>query len=546
MARAALALGLLLAVGGCARPIGDVVLATVNDEPITVQRLQDSFESSHRGHGVLLAGKGAVRDFLEKVVDKQLLVQEAKRIGIHQRPDIVKQGQDLRERRAADRYFQSEMARVKVSDDDVKAAWERTEARYQARQILVATREEADAAVARVKAGEDFGEVAAAISTAPTASRGGEMGIIRWGQIDPTIENRLWQLKKGEISAPFEVVDGWMILLAVERATVERAKLEQASRMVRSRLEERARRARTDELIRELIARAKGRVDEGPVVDALLGRGHPPATTTIVAEGAGASLTFADLQGRIDPEAVRKLSPARARLEVRWLLEAELFRVLLRREALARGYGERPEIAAEVEALIDRLTLDRFFDTVVLTKVEIGDADIDAYYRDHAKEFTDPEMIKLTATLVGSEEEAKAVMADLAAGKEFGAITRRTSIDPALTQTSGELGWISRGRLEPTVEQVAFALAPGESGIAKTEAGYFVVRVAERREPSLRPLAEVKDRARQGALRKRSQETLKVWVTKLREASVIEIDDKAIERAVTMYEDEVRKKAPAK
>jgi peptidyl-prolyl cis-trans isomerase C len=534
------------ALGGCATappPLADLVLARVNGEPITVQELQDSFTTSHQGHGVLLAGKGAVREFLDKAIDRRLLAQEARRIGLDQDPAVVKAREDLAARRAADMLQEVELGPPPaIQPDRVLAAWELLRQRLLVREILVDTRAEAEAARARVIGGEDFSLVARQVSLADNAARGGDLGIVRWGQLDRPLDDALWSLAKGEVSQPIETEEGWYLLDLVERAAVELPKFDEVKGQVTARLVQRERTVKTGALLKRLLARHHAVISEGVLVDALRAPAgaEPAPATTVVATAGEDTVTLADILPRVDREAARRLPAARLRRQVHAVLEAQLYGRLLRREGLARGYAERPAVVHELDALTESISIDRLLETAVFARLEVGEPEADAYYRGHPREFTEPEAIRLRAILVESEEETAAVLADLKAGKDFGLLARRLSKDPAGVASGGEVGWVERGRLDPEVEKVAFELAVGEVGIAKGRAGYFVLRLEERRPERLRSFAEVKAMAGQQALRQHARETLAVWTARLREQATIRVDDATIERAVAGYEAEAR------
>ncbi len=536
-----------LAFAACARPsVSDLVLARVNGEPLTVEQMEDSFTSSHQGHGVLLAGRGVVREFLDTVIEKRLLIQEGRRVGAEEQPEIQKAQAALRATRAGEGFFADQVTKkVMVTDEQVAAVHARLSVRFSAQHILVPSREAARRALERLQAGEEFGEVARSVSRAETASRGGDLGIVQWGRLDPKIEDTLWALRKGETSQPFETTDGWNLLHVVERTFVDPPKLEDVRARIKANLAQRAARERSAALFRELARKWGSTIDEIPLVEALTASdGQGPPKTTVVAEVAGDRITLERALALVNAEEAKRLPPDRMRRQVRWLLETEANRLLLAKEGLARGYGDRRAVVREVDKLTDQAVLEYLLGNVILVKLEIGDSDVEAYYRSHLKEFTEPEMVALSAILVETESDAKAAVAALAEGKEFRLLARTLSKDPTLAASGGEVqGWVSRGKLDPAVEGIAFSLKPGTTAIAQGKAGYFVVRLNQRRPERLKPLDEVKEQAREAARRQRSRETVKDWVGKLREASTVEVDEAALDRAIASFEATAQTKA---
>lgn len=105
-----------------------------------------------------------------------------------------------------------------VSDEEVKAFYESHKEDFNlasASHILVATREEAEQARARVKAGEDFATVAKEVSTDPSAqTNGGDLGSFRFADMVEPFAQAAFSMKAGEVSEPVETQFGFHIILS--------------------------------------------------------------------------------------------------------------------------------------------------------------------------------------------------------------------------------------------------------------------------------------------------------------------------------------------
>ncbi len=72
-------------------------------------------------------------------------------------------------------------------------------------------------------------------------------------------------------------------------------------------------------------------------------------------------------------------------------------------------------------------------------------------------------------------------------GEKFGALARLYSDDPGSASKGGDLGFVERGTLYPEFEAIAFNLKSGEiSQVVKTQAGYHIIQMIERRGESIR------------------------------------------------------------
>jgi len=550
---ACVALAAFLASGCAAGPreLDETVLASVNGEPVTLQDIQEGFEGSHRGHTLLLAGSEAMREFLDKTVDRRLLIQEARRIGLDDDAGIREAVQDLVAQRARDELYADEVTRpVEASEEAIRAAYEKTAQGYRVRHILTYTREDAERAAARVRAGEAFGSVAAQVSVSTTAGKGGDLGLVGWGQMDPRLEAEVEAMDPGEVRGPIETDQGWNILLMEERRPLQaRPELEKLRNQITAILKQRAISRRSLAFFDELRARWAPRVfhealSEENLREAGQGGPEPDQAKRITVGLAGdRSITLADLRARLNLKNIQNLPRPWALRQVRGVLDEAIFASLLEQEALRRGYARRPSITREASRLEEGLLLDRLLATVVYPPIQITDEEVRAFYDQNPKSFTQAEAVRLKIIVLDPQQDTEPVLRELRTGADFEAVARTWSRDPITAQAGGDLGWVVRGTTNPAIEAVAFSLKAGEIGLAKDEKATFVLKVMERRPERLQEYAAVKEKARESLLTRRRRAEVQRWVARLREASEIVIEGDAIDQAVAAYREQARGKA---
>ena len=122
-------------------------------------------------------------------------------------------------------------------------------------------------------------------------------------------------------------------------------------------------------------------------------------------------------------------------------------------------------------------------------RVKVTPADARQYYQANIASYTFPERVRLAhilyktagdspAQTAQAKQQAQATLDQLHHGAHFADLAKKSSQDDASASQGGELGWISRGRMYPSVEQVAFSLPAGQtSGVITTPYGFEIVKV---------------------------------------------------------------------
>ena len=83
-----------------------------------------------------------------------------------------------------------------------------------------AVRHRANEIVGRLKAGESFEELAKKYSEGPAASRGGRLGMVRKGFLEPALENAFFALEPRTFSEPVRSSFGYHVLTVYERRAI--------------------------------------------------------------------------------------------------------------------------------------------------------------------------------------------------------------------------------------------------------------------------------------------------------------------------------------
>lgn len=129
-----------------------------------------------------------------------------------------------------------------------------------------------------------------------------------------------------------------------------------------------------------------------------------------------------------------------------------------------------------------------------------------AYTENYAK-YNKPEEVKARHILINGEddkalEKIKAIKSKVNT-KNFASLASKESQDPTGKSNGGDLGWFARGRMVPEFENTAFGMKKGEiSEPVKTQFGYHIIYVEDKRAAETKPLEAVKAELAQMAIQK--------------------------------------------
>lgn len=248
------------------------VLAKVGEEVITVGDFERELQSLPEYTQKRMNTPEQKRKHLDKMIEEILLLQEAEKRKLDKDEEILGKVERYRRRLLTEKlYREIASERSEIGEEEVRAYYEENKDRFQqkerirVRQILILAptnagpekeqeaRKKAEAVLARVKAGEDFAELAKEQSEGPAASRGGDLGFFTRGRMVPEFEQAAFSLKEvGDTSGVVRTKFGFHIIELTGREPAKELALEDVKERIIRQLESSKRREIRTSLAEEL------------------------------------------------------------------------------------------------------------------------------------------------------------------------------------------------------------------------------------------------------------------------------------------------------
>jgi peptidyl-prolyl cis-trans isomerase C len=210
-------------------------------------------------------------------------------------------------------------------------------------------------------------------------------------------------------------------------------------------------------------------------------------------------------------------------MPIEQVLPALIDRVINQKLIAAAGYQAKlqdtPQVKDDIKQAEERAVSRAYLTKLVDEKVTPSMLE-NAYKQELA---TNPpqEEVKAAHILVETEAEAKDIIAQLQKGGDFAKLAKEKSKDPSAAAQGGDLGYFSKDKMVPEFADAAFAMKPGEVSKApvKTQFGWHVIKVEDRRTPTAPTLDEMKPELEQQL----SQSIISHEIETLRAAAKIEV-----------------------
>jgi peptidyl-prolyl cis-trans isomerase C len=202
---------------------------------------------------------------------------------------------------------------------------------------------------------------------------------------------------------------------------------------------------------------------------------------------------------------------------------------LLIQEAKNMGLEEDKDVLEQIKKMTEQILVQALIQKDILDKVQVSDEEVEKYYKENQDKFTEKEQVHLFNILVKTEEEAQDILEQLKAGEDFGEIAKTKSTGPSASK-GGDMGFISKESTIPKIDEAVFALEIGElTDIIKSDYGFHILKVTEKKPESIKTLEEAKDEIMQTLLPEKQKDAFGNLLEELKSKAEIKINEELLQ-----------------
>jgi peptidyl-prolyl cis-trans isomerase C len=174
--------------------------------------------------------------------------------------------------------------------------------------------------------------------------------------------------------------------------------------------------------------------------------------------------------------------------------------------------------------LLETRRIEEAIRRLVYSDIVISKEAVAAYYHQHRADFDRPQQVRARQITLANEADGQQVLGQLRQGLDFAEAARRFSISPDAEQ-GGDLGFFGRGQMPDAFDAVVFELPIGRiSELVKSEYGFHLFRVEERRSAQRLTLNQVQDQIAAHLRAEKEEQAYRDWLQSLRSQATIEVD----------------------
>jgi peptidyl-prolyl cis-trans isomerase D len=241
----------------------------------------------------------------------------------------------------------------------------------------------------------------------------------------------------------------------------------------------------------------------------LLQNQNPPMTPSQFEEGLRRSLLVEKLRSALtdwmtvsDADLEREYTQRNEKVKLQVVaLTAEKFRdkVTVSDADIAAHYASHSaEYRKGEQRKIKYLLLDR---DAARQRVAVPPGDVQRYYNDNIQQYSTPEQVRASHILLETagkddadvKKRAEDILKQVKGGADFAELAKKLSEDKGSKENGGDLNYFGRGQMVPEFEQAAFSMQPNQiSDLVKSQFGYHIIKVVDKRAGSTRSLDEVR------------------------------------------------------
>jgi parvulin-like peptidyl-prolyl isomerase len=405
---------------------GKKAVATINGEPVTLEQFNQELSVLSGGKGENEKGvKEKKFELLKRLVNTRLIIQEARRMGLDELKEL-KERVDVFSRVALrDELMERQIKNIKPDEKEVEKIYRESVKEFKVRSILFEKEEDARRMEKTVREGKDFDETARIFVADKRGKVDGEGNYLKRRDLLPEIKEAVSRMKIGSVSPVVRIRSGFVIFkledirFPDDPLVKERVRLEVLREKQREAFGKYDKTLRTKYVkVNEVLLESLDFDSKEPGFEKLMKdkrvvaqiKGEKPITV-----GELADYMRQQLFHGVDRAAEAK----RLNKRKNQMLEEMLHKRVLRKEALRLGIDKTEDYKNKVKEYENSLVFGTFIQKAVVPDVKLKEEELKAHYDQHIKDYTYPEMMRMSTLVFERREDAEKTILTLRKGTEF-------------------------------------------------------------------------------------------------------------------------------
>ena len=513
---------------------GKRIVATVNDEPITLEEFNQELASLHAGvTEEKKVGKTKESALLRRLINMRLILQEAKRIGLDELPEVKNMVDVYSKATLRELLIERHLKDAKPDEKDVERLYKDLTKEWKIKSVIFEKEDAAKKMEEKIKAGGHFDELAKQVVADGTAKGGEEGKYVTGKDLLPQIAQTVSKMEVGSISPIIQVGTGFVILRVEdirfpEDPEAKKLAVKQALYLQKEKLFKEY----NDALMKKYVKVHKETLDGLDYESKEPGFQKLLEDQRVVAEIEGERpITVAELTEALGQQFYhgieRAIESKRLNEKKMLVLEEILYKRILRKEALRLGIDKTEAYKSKVKEYENSVIFGAFVQKAIVPDVKVTEEESKAYYNKHIGEYTFPEMMKIRSLVFVKRNAAERAIEKLRNGTELqwlmenaeGQVDKNT---PDLLTFDGKS--LTVRDLPEGVRKVLSGAKPGDFRLYASPEGYFYILSIEDVVPAKpQSFEEAKKAVANKVFSEKLNKAVEAWADKLRAASDVKV-----------------------
>jgi len=516
---------------------GKKAVATVNEEPISLEELNKAIAASHTNRPMgESAGRIDYSAIMDRLINTRLILLEARNMGLDELPELKDTVAKYSRETLRELLLILHVKDIKADEEDIERRYKASIKEWKFKSIRFKKQKDAKEVESQLKAGGDFDEVVKKAVEWGIAEADVDGVYLKTKDLAIPVAEMVSKMKVGSVSPVLSIGKKGFIIFKLEDIRYP----EKADPAARQQAQRQALDQKRVEATRNYYSELKQRyamVDE-PLLDELdfeskeSGFDKLLQDKRVLVEIKGENpITVGDFSQDVKDEFYHGIELAieakRINKRKAAILEARLQKKLLLQEALRQGIDKTDPYKRKVKEYENSVIFGMFIKKAVTPDIKLTRAELKTYYKEHVQEYTDPEMMRIKSLVFGKRGDAVEAIDKLKKGTDFSWLGSNAEgqVDPF---TRGLLKLEDKPIMVKSLpEKLKKALSGSRAGDFKLyespESHFYVLYIFEIIPARQQPFEAVSQEIAKTVYREKTRQMVELWAAQLRDYYPVEI-----------------------